>query len=125
MLDGEALGKPEDDEDALRMLRALSGREHRVMTGVHLRRTDTVRTSGGVETTRVRFREADEELLTAYVRSGEPRDKAGAYGIQGRGAVLIASHDGSFTNVVGLPLEPLAEWLEEVELPLVSLLDWT
>lgn len=100
--DGEAFGKPDDDAHARRMLRALSGRWHRVTTGVAVR-------SRAVEvfavTSDVRFRALSDAEIARYVASGEPRDKAGAYGIQGLGGALVAELRGSWTNVMGLPLE--------------------
>ena len=109
-LGDEHLGKPADEEDARRMLRALSGRGHTVYTGIAV-------ISGGVEKTRavatdVFFRELSEDEIERYVESGEPMDKAGAYGAQGRAAVFIRRIDGDFFNVVGLPLCALSELLD-------------
>ena len=107
VLDGEVLGKPVDEEDAAVMLRKLSGRSHEVYTGV------TVITIVGGRThvteqfhecTRVRMRDISEEEIAAYIRTGEPMDKAGAYGIQGRAAIFISGIDGDYYNVVGLPI---------------------
>lgn len=105
------LGKPEDDEAALAMLRDLNGREHRVISAVCVCLGEAHRLA--FSDTRVRFRRLDETRLRAYIATGEGRDKAGAYGIQGRGAALVASVTGSYSGVVGLPLEqtvPLLEW---------------
>ncbi len=102
VLGDRVLGKPVDDADARRMLRALSGRTHIVLGGYSVRRGEEERT--GCVATEVSFRQLDAGEIDAYVASGEPRDKAGAYGIQGRGAALIDTVQGSFTNVVGLPL---------------------
>jgi septum formation protein len=124
VIDGRVLGKPADDDDARAMLRSLRGRTHEVLTGVHLVRTDDRRTAGGVEFSRVRFREFDDAVLDAYVASGAPRDKAGAYGLQGRGALLVERVEGSWSNVVGLPLERLPEWMERLGLGLGRLLSW-
>jgi septum formation protein len=93
------------------MLRRLSGRSHEVLTGLSLLRTDDSRSLAWLEATRVRFRECSEELIRWYVATGEPLDKAGAYGIQGRGAMLVAGIEGSWTNVVGLPIERLPDLL--------------
>jgi septum formation protein len=108
-LDGAPLGKPADEADALRMLTALQGREHTVCTGVCVRRGDDVCTRS--EETAVRFRTADPAELAAYIRTGEPMDKAGAYGIQGLGALLVEGIRGDYTNVVGLPVVLLARML--------------
>ena len=109
VLDGLVMGKPRDPEDAVNMLRRLSGREHQVMTGV------TVRCGGRAETktvvTAVRFRPLAEAEICAYVATGEPMDKAGAYGVQGRAAIFIEGLDGDFYNVMGLPVCTLAEML--------------
>jgi septum formation protein len=86
------------------------------MTGVHILRTDDGRCSGGVEVTFVRFRSYDEDEIRAYVATGEPLDKAGGYGIQGGGAALASAVEGSWSNVVGLPLERLPEWIRDVGL---------
>ena len=100
--DGHILAKPEDAADAARMLRLLSGRTHRVITGV------AVATAGGVEvaaeSTEVRFLELSNSEIAEYVATGEPMDKAGAYAIQGRAARWIPSIEGCYFNVVGLPL---------------------
>ncbi len=108
VLDGEALGKPRNDEEAGRMLRALSSRDHDVMTGMFLERSDDRRSLLVVDTTRVRFRSLDESVIASYVATGEPRGKAGSYAIQGRGRGLVERIEGSWSNVVGLPLELLS-----------------
>lgn len=102
--DGRPYGKPEDDAEAARFLRELSGVWHQVTTGVAARGTDGHVHSARV-TTDVRFRALSDAEIEAYVRTGEPRDKAGAYGIQGVGGALVAELRGSWTNVMGLPLE--------------------
>ncbi|MGH2615205.1 MAG: Maf family protein [Thermomicrobiales bacterium] len=104
VLDNAILGKPAHDEDAVRMLGRLSGREHRVITGLALvdAASGVSRTSSVVST--VRLGALNDDEIERYVASGEPRDKAGAYAIQGLGAALIAGLDGCYTNVVGLPL---------------------
>jgi len=124
VLDGQPLGKPADAAEAETMLRRLRGRTHEVLTAVWLQRTDGTRAASGVESTRVVFRDYDERLLRAYVASGEPLDKAGAYAIQGRGALLAERIDGSWSNVVGFPLEPLPRWLADIGLRLEDMLDW-
>jgi septum formation protein len=106
---GALLGKPRDEADAARMLRLLSGREHRVVTGVCLRLGAAARVFS--QETRVRFYPLNDAEIAAYIRTGEPMDKAGAYGIQGRGALLVESIAGDYCNVVGLPLARLAREL--------------
>jgi septum formation protein len=101
-VDGAALGKPEDRSDAMRMLVMLSGRTHMVHTGVAMARSGEVMTSG-VETTGVTFGALTEAEMTAFVDSGDGLDKAGAYAIQGRGALMVERIDGCYYNVVGLP----------------------
>jgi len=100
--DGVLLGKPRDDADAAAMLRSLSGRSHEVVTGFAV--SGDGRSVGAAVTTGVTFRPLTDAVIADYVATGEPRDKAGAYGIQGIGAMLVTAIDGSYTNVVGLPL---------------------
>lgn len=109
VIDGRILGKPVDAEDAARMLRALSGRRHEVLTAVVLRVAD--REERAVNRTAVGFRRLDAEEIDAYWRSGEPAGKAGAYAIQGLGAVFVERIEGSYTGVMGLPLFETARLL--------------
>lgn len=109
--DGSVLGKPSDDAEAARMLTRLSGCEHRVVTGVCLR-SDSPGTTL-TEWSRVRFAALSGEEVAWYVATGEPRDKAGAYAVQGLGARFIESIDGSFTNVMGLPARAVYRLLRE------------
>lgn len=109
VIDGRILGKPADADDALAMLQSLSGREHRVLTAVALCRSGRIMEALSV--TRVWFRARDDEMLARYVASGEPLDKAGAYGIQGLGAALVTRIDGSYSGVVGLPLAETVDLL--------------
>jgi septum formation protein len=113
VLDGRLLGKPRDGDDAARMLRALRARVHEVITGVALVEGGAAgREETTAVTTRVRMADyADAELL-AYVATGEPLDKAGAYAVQGLGRALVAEVDGCLTNVVGLPLTTTRRLLE-------------
>ena len=104
VVDGEVLGKPADDADAARMLRLLSGRAHEVLTGVALVDGDSGRLAAGVERTRVDFAPLSPREVAWYVASGEPRDKAGAYGIQGLGGLFVTGVEGNYGTVVGLPL---------------------
>ena len=101
-VDGEILGKPKDAADALNMLTKLSGRVHEVYTGVTIIKGDTTRNFSVC--TKVKMFENSEKLLKDYIATGEPMDKAGAYGIQGKGAILIEGIEGDYNNVVGLPL---------------------
>lgn len=113
VIDGMVLGKPVDEEDAKAMLRHLSGRVHEVITGFVVMDSATRRSRSGYERTRVHFRRLDEEEIAAYVASGEPRDKAGAYGIQKLGSLLVERIEGCYFNVVGLPLGSLFEVLKD------------
>ncbi|MGA2712181.1 MAG: Maf family protein [Bryobacteraceae bacterium] len=102
VLDSEIMGKPADSADAARMLRALSGQRHEVITGICLRRGMQV--VSDLASTAVWFAELSDAEIADYVASGEPMDKAGAYGIQGLASRFIDRIDGSYTNVVGLPV---------------------
>jgi septum formation protein len=114
VLDGEVLGKPRDDEDARSMLARLSGRAHDVVTGYEIYDVAAGRGEGGVVRTRVEFAPLSRGEIDAYVASGEPRGKAGAYAIQGRAAGMIRRIEGSYTNVVGLPLREVLEALRRM-----------
>lgn len=115
VLGGEVLGKPESDEQALEMLRRLSGRTHRVMTAMAL--AGPLEASERVDT-EVTFRSLSDEELRWYVSTGEPRDKAGAYGIQGAGGLFVSRIDGSASNVIGLPMAECAALLSRAGHPL-------
>ncbi len=101
-IDGDILGKPHSRENAVEMLRRLSGRKHSVFTGVTVITPD--RTISFVEETAVEFFPLTESEIEAYVDTGDPMDKAGAYGIQGRGALLVKRIEGDYYNVMGLPV---------------------
>jgi septum formation protein len=109
-LDGHILAKPEDEADAARMLRMLSGRTHRVVTGVAIATAE--RTEVAAEVTGVQFLTLSDKEIAAYVETGEPMDKAGAYGIQGLAAKWIPRVEGCYFNVVGLPLALVTTMLE-------------
>lgn len=109
--EGSILGKPRDREDAFNMLKRLSGNWHEVMTGVAVIDINSFRYDKSIETTRVKMKELKDETINAYIDSGEPLDKAGAYGIQGLGAVLIDRIEGCYFNVVGLPISKLCDTL--------------
>lgn len=110
VVDGVLLEKPADPADAARMLRALSGRSHFVHTALHVRAGD--RSAAGVETTAVTMRALDEQGIADYVATGEPLDKAGAYGIQGYGATLVSRIEGDYFTVMGLGLTRLVALVE-------------
>lgn len=112
VVDGRILEKPRDAADAAAMLRALSGRAHEVLTGVAVVASGRIRT--GVESTLVWFDPLSDADIAHYVASGEPMDKAGAYGIQGWASRFIPRIEGSYANVVGLPVQLVARLLPEV-----------
>ena len=101
-LDTTPFGKPTNADDAIRMLKTLSGKKHTVYTGIAMICGDVIIT--GAEATDVYFRELSDTEISAYVQTGDPMDKAGAYGVQGRGAVFIERLEGDFFNVMGLPV---------------------
>jgi septum formation protein len=111
-LDGAVFGKPEDRAHGAKILASLSGRWHAVTTGVCVRRGEVERAFA--VTTRVRFRALTDAEIAAYLETGEADDKAGAYGIQGRAGAFVAEVAGSWTNVMGLPVEETLAALEEV-----------
>jgi septum formation protein len=115
-LDGALLGKPGDAAEAASMVRRLQGREHRVFTGFVLLGPGGSPHGAGTVVTRVRFRRLGSRAVDAYVASGEPDGKAGGYAIQGVGAGLIEGIEGSFTNVIGLPLDEVEAALREAGL---------
>lgn len=115
-LDGEIIGKPKDEDDAAEILARLSGRSHRVLTAVAMAKYERVEHCLSVS--EVRFRALSAKEIGRYVRSGEPMDKAGAYGIQGRAAVFIEEIRGSHSGIVGLPLCETALLLREFGYPL-------
>ena len=117
VLDGRVLGKPKDEADAAAMLRALSGRTHTVYTGVAVERGGERRLHA--ERTDVRFRALTEAEIAAYIATGEPMDKAGAYGAQGYASLFVEHLDGDFFNVMGLPLCALGKLLKELDVSLL------
>ena len=110
--DGQILGKPKDEADACRMLRLLSGRDHQVMTGMTVLRGEICKTV--TEITDIHFRQLSDREINAYVGSGEPMDKAGAYGIQGGAALFCTRMVGDYYNVMGLPVCHLGQVLREM-----------
>ncbi|WP_367306928.1 Maf family protein [Alicyclobacillus acidocaldarius] len=118
-IDGDILGKPQDADHALAMLKRLRGRTHLVYTGVCIR--TAVAEEVAFAKTQVRMRPRDDAWLRRYVATGEPMDKAGAYAIQGYGSLLVESIAGDYYNVVGLPLGLLDEMFGRLGLPLTAL----
>ncbi len=112
VLDGKIIGKPDGAGDAVRMLRELSGRTHKVITGFTIMDSGTGKTLTRTVATEVTFRKLSRREIEAYVATGEPLDKAGAYAIQGLGAVLVKEIKGDYYNVMGLPLSALAAALK-------------
>lgn len=112
ILDGEVLGKPKDRDDAFRMLRALSGKVHTVITGCAIIQNGEMTTFA--DHTRVEFYPLSDREILDYIATGEPFDKAGAYGIQGKGSVLVKRIEGDFFNVMGLPVARLKREMERV-----------
>ncbi len=117
VLDKEILGKPQNKEEAFLILKKLSGRTHRVYTGITLVNKYNGKTISGYDLTEVKFNHLEDNKIVAYINTGEPMDKAGAYGIQGMGAFLVESIRGSLDNVIGLPTEKLKEMLIQIIQP--------
>ncbi len=115
VIGNEILGKPIDLDDAKRMLIKLSGKEHKVITGVALIDTGKNAVVMSHETTSVKFRDLTNRMIDSYIASQEPMGKAGAYAIQGFGALLVEGINGCYSNVVGLPLTKLSKMVESVE----------
>jgi septum formation protein len=113
-LDNRVLGKPKDKLDAYNMLKILSNRTHQVYTGVVLINTDTKKILKKSMVTEVVFAKLTESDINSYIKSGEPMDKAGAYGIQGKGGIFVKEIIGCYYNVVGLPLNKLNEMIKEI-----------
>ena len=118
-LDGAVLGKPVDELEAFKMLSTLSGNRHQVYTGLTVLRGEEMHTVS--EETTVSFRELSEEEIECYIRTGEPADKAGAYGIQGYGALLVEGIRGDYYNVMGLPVCRLGGLLRELGVDCLAL----
>lgn len=116
VLEGEIIGKPTDAQAAAATLRRLSGKAHQVYSAVALSHWGQVHSA--LSRTEVRFREISDDEIRRYVASGEPMDKAGAYGIQGRAAAFIANISGSYSGVMGLPLCETVELLKKINFPL-------
>ncbi|MFQ6031955.1 MAG: Maf family protein [Candidatus Zixiibacteriota bacterium] len=114
VLDGEIMGKPKSKDDALFFLKKLSGKLHQVYTGITLINKATGKMISDYDLTEVEFNQLDEQRILNYIATGEPMDKAGAYGIQGMGSFLVDHIEGSLDNVIGLPVKKLEEMLEQI-----------
>ncbi len=111
VLDSKIIGKPKDEADAEKILASLSGREHEVYTGYCIMRIRDAKTTCSSVRTKVKFRGLSDDMIKAYIKTGEPMDKAGAYGIQAKGALLVESIEGDYFNVVGFPVSEIAKTL--------------
>jgi len=116
VLDDKILGKPHTFEEAQEMLTSLSGRWHRVFTGLSLVDASTKRYVSDFEESRVKFKELSSLEIQNYIKTGEPMDKAGAYGIQGKGALFVEKIEGDYYNIVGLPLFRLSKMLAQFDI---------
>ncbi|MBC85756.1 MAG: septum formation protein Maf [Bdellovibrionaceae bacterium] len=113
VFNNKALGKPKNRQEAIEFLRSMSGNSHQVLTGVCLYNGTEDQLESLVEITNIQFKELSQNEIEAYVDTGEPMDKAGAYGIQGEGGKFVESYEGSYYNVVGLPIEAVEKLLKE------------
>lgn len=116
VLDDEIIGKPKDADDARNILKRLSGKRHQVITGVVVVNSTPMKDAGVSE---VNIRSLNDDEIGRYVETGEPMDKAGAYAIQGKGAFMVDSYSGSYSNIVGLPLDTVKTLLERAGYPFV------
>ncbi len=117
LLDNRPLGKPKNEQEAFEMLKSLSGKTHKVVTAITVmtnKKTDT-----RISVTKVTFKHLTNDRISAYIKTGEPVDKAGAYAIQGKGAVLVDSIEGDFFAVVGLPVNILCEMLDSLSVDIL------
>jgi len=114
VLNGEILGKPRDSEEAFKMLKKLSGMQHKVYTAISLVDKERGKTLSGYQLTKVKFNQLKDKEIKDYIETGEPLDKAGAYGIQGMGNFLVEKIEGDLDNVIGLPLRKLEELLKKI-----------
>lgn len=114
VLDDEIIGKPKDPDDACHILKRLSGKQHQVITGVVVLHSSSQKDAG---VSLVNIRPLNEKEIVHYVETGEPMDKAGAYAIQGKGAFMVDSYSGSYSNIVGLPLDIVKTLLEQAGYP--------
>jgi len=119
-IDGTILGKPKDYDDACRMLETIQGKWHRVITGITLVNAKTREILTDSEVTRVKIRSMTSRMIHAYLKTGEYRDKAGAYGAQGYGSLIVERVEGCFFNVIGLPIYKLSKLLEQQGFEMLS-----
>lgn len=119
-MEGKIYGKPKNKEDAVNMLKAFSGKSHNVYSGVCVSSKNKTEPISFSEDTKVYFGDIPEEVIRCYVNSGEPLDKAGAYGIQSKGGTLVEKIEGDYFNVVGLPLHRLCKILLELQIDLIA-----
>jgi len=119
VLNKKIFGKPKNKKEAWEMLKNLSGKEHQVITGLAVVEAKSKKLLQDVVVTRVKFRKLNKKLIEKYIATGEPLDKAGAYGIQGKAALLVESIKGDYFNVVGLPLNTLNQLLEKFRISLI------
>lgn len=119
-IDGTILGKPEDYDDAVRMLESIQGKWHRVITGITLVNAKNRQVLTDSEITRVKIRSMTPEMIQAYLKTGESLDKAGAYGAQGYGSLIVERVEGCFFNVIGLPIYKLSRLLEQQGFKMLS-----
>jgi len=119
IFNNKILGKPKNKKVAFEMLKNLSGKEHQVVTGITVIDAKTKKFFQDAVVTRVKFRKLNKDLIQKYIATGESLDKAGAYGIQGKAALLIESIKGDYFNVVGLPLSALNQLLEKFRVSLI------
>ncbi|NLW45882.1 MAG: septum formation inhibitor Maf [Firmicutes bacterium] len=115
VLEEMIFGKPSGPDEAVNMLKALSGKTHSVYTGIAIIQVSTGQTETGYCETKVKFKPVSTAEIQSYVATGEPLDKAGAYGIQGKGGALVAGIEGCYFNIVGLPLSQLADMLQKFQ----------
>jgi septum formation protein len=112
-VEDRVLGKPRDEEEAFEMLTKLSGNSHEVITGVCIMQLPGCKAATFCDRTRVYFNKVSGDEISEYIKSGEPMDKAGAYGIQGKGSFLVSKIEGDYQNVVGLPIDALISFAEK------------
>jgi septum formation protein len=113
------MGKPKDEAHAFEMLKSLQGEWHEVITGIAVVDAQDMKWVKDYEKTRVKFRNLSDDIINSYIKTGEPMDKAGAYGVQGIGAILVEKVEGCYFNVVGLPLVKLASLLENFDVKIL------